>query len=57
MSLPSIQYFVEDAGDVAGPRMNFSVILNNETGETILIELRAKGVSPEWVFETLTKLK
>ena len=50
-------YFVEDAGDVDGPRMNFSVILNNETGETILIELRAKGVSPEWVFETLTKLK
>ncbi len=42
----------EEAGDVSGYRTNFSVLCGD-----ILIEIRTKGVSPEWIFETLTSLK
>ena len=42
-------YSVEDAGDVNGPRMHFSVLYD----EKYLVEVSAKGVSPEWVYEQL----
>ncbi len=41
-----------EAGDVDGYRTNFSVLCGD-----ILIEIRTKGVSPEWIFEALTSVK
>ena len=44
-------YKVEDAGDSNGWRMNFSV----KYGDTV-VEIRAKGVDPEWMYQQLYAL-
>ena len=44
-------YKVEDAGDSNGWRMNFSV----KYGDTV-VEIRAKGVDPEWIYQQLLAL-
>lgn len=41
-------YKVQDAGDTEGWRMHFSVLYGD-----ILVEVRAKGVDPEWVYGQL----
>ncbi len=41
-------YEVADAGDISGPRMRFSVLYGD-----ILVELSAKGISPEAMFDIL----
>lgn len=45
-------YEVQDAGDISGPRMSFSVLY----GDT-LIKLYVKGASPESVFDMLMQIK
>lgn len=45
-------YRVNDTGDSSGYRMDFSVLCSDR-----LIEIRTKGVSPEWVYEQLQGLK
>lgn len=45
-------YYVDDSGDTPGARMNFGVLY----GE-VLVEVTAKGVSPEWLYERLSGLK
>ncbi len=42
-------YSVSDAGDVDGPRMHFSVLYD----DNFLVEVSAKGISPEWVYQQL----
>lgn len=44
-------YYVEDAGDTDGPRMNFSVRYGD-----VLVRVTAKGVEPEWVYDCLKDL-
>ena len=44
-------YYVEDIGDTDGPRMNFSVKYGD-----VLVNISAKGVEPEWVYECLKDL-
>ena len=44
-------YYVEDAGDTDGPRMNFSVKYGD-----VLVNISAKGVEPEWVYDCLKSL-
>ncbi len=44
-------YSVEDAGDVSGPRLRFSVLYGDK-----LVTVSAKGVQPEWLFEQLSAL-
>ncbi len=44
-------YYIEDAGDTDGPRMDFSV----KYGDA-LVRVIAKGVEPEWVYECLKDL-
>lgn len=44
-------YKVHDAGDTDGWRMQFSVKYGD-----ILVTIRAKGVTPEWVYQQLTML-
>lgn len=46
-------YTVQDTGDVDGSRMHFSVMYNDD----IVVEVSAKGVSSEWVYNQLQKLK
>lgn len=41
-------YKVEDAGDIDGWRMVFSVKYGD-----VIVEIRTKGVEPEWVYEQL----
>ncbi len=45
-------YCANDSGDTGGVRMNFGVLY----GE-VLVEVNAKGVSPEWLYEQLSALK
>lgn len=45
-------YYANDSGDTGGVRMNFGVLY----GE-VLVEVNAKGVSPEWLYEQLSALK
>lgn len=45
-------YQVEDGGDSEGWRMNFSVRCGD-----MVVEIRTKGVSPEWVYERLMELQ
>ena len=45
-------YHVYDAGDTDGWRMHFSVLY----GDT-LVEVRAKGVEPEWLYDQLISLR
>lgn len=45
-------YKVNDAGDIDGWRMAFSVKYGD-----IIVEVRTKGVEPEWVYQQLMKLK
>lgn len=44
-------YRVEDAGDSNGYRMEFAVKFGDK-----VVEIRAKGLSPEWIFEQLKAL-
>ena len=44
-------YKVDDAGDTDGWRMDFSVLYGD-----ILVEVRAKGVEPEWIYNQLMSL-
>ena len=44
-------YYVEDIGDTDGPRMNFSVKYGD-----VLVNISAKGVEPEWVYDCLKNL-
>ena len=44
-------YKVNDAGDADGPRMAFSVKYDN-----VIVEIRAKGITPEWIYHTLKQL-
>lgn len=41
-------YKVDDAGDIEGWRMMFAVKFDN-----VIVELRTKGVEPEWVFQQI----
>lgn len=43
-------YKLNEAGDTNGWRMNFSVLYGD-----VVVRVYAKGVSPEWIFEQLTK--
>lgn len=55
LSLEAVEkrtYYVEDAGDTDGPRMDFSVKYDD-----VLVRVIAKGVEPEWVYECLKDLK
>lgn len=45
-------YRIADAGDTNGERMHFSVLYGD-----ILVEISAKGVDSDWVYEQLTALK
>lgn len=45
-------YHVNDSGDTSGPRMNLGVLY----GE-VLVEVTAKGVSTEWLYERLSDLR
>jgi hypothetical protein len=45
-------YTVEDAGDVSGPRVNFSVLWGDK-----IIQLRAKGLAAEDVLSVLTSIE
>lgn len=45
-------YTVQDAGDSDGYRMEFSVLYSD-----IVVCISTKGLSPEWVYETLISLK
>lgn len=44
-------YRINDAGDTDGWRMHFSVLYGD-----ILVEVRTKGVDPEWLYEQLISL-
>lgn len=44
-------YRINDAGDTDGWRMHFSVLYGN-----ILVEVRTKGVDPEWLYDQLITL-
>lgn len=44
-------YRIHDAGDTDGWRMDFSVLYGD-----ILVEVRAKGVDPEWLYNQLLSL-
>ncbi len=45
-------YKIEDAGDTDGWRMAFSVKYGD-----VVVEIRTKGVEPEWVYEQLMSIK
>lgn len=45
-------YYINDSGDTSGPRMNLGVLY----GE-VLVEVTAKGVSTEWLYERLSDLR
>lgn len=45
-------YKIEDAGDIDGWRMAFSVKYGD-----VVVEIRTKGVEPEWVYEQLVSIK
>lgn len=45
-------YYIEDAGDTDGPRMDFSVKYGD-----VLVRVIAKGVEPEWVYECLKRIR
>jgi len=45
-------YSVSDSGDSSGPRMTFSV----KYGDTV-VEVRSKGIDPQWIYEQLISLK
>ena len=45
-------YRVEDAGDVSGYRMQFSVLYGD-----VVVEINSKGVDPEWVYEELAQIQ
>lgn len=45
-------WYAGDSGDTGGARVNFGVLY----GE-VLVEVNAKGVSPEWLYEQLSALK
>ena len=45
-------YFVEDAGDINGPRMSFSVLYGD-----VLVEITIKGVSADVIYETLKQIE
>ncbi len=45
-------YQIDDAGDSAGWRMAFSVRY-----EDTIVEIHAKGVTPEWIYEQLEELR
>lgn len=45
-------HYVNDSGDTSGPRMNLGVLY----GE-VLVEVTAKGVSTEWLYERLSDLR
>lgn len=45
-------YKVNDAGDSDGWRMHFSVLYGD-----ILVEVRTKGIDPEWVYEQLISIR
>ena len=44
-------YSVRDSGDSDGIRINFSVRYDD-----IIVEVRAKGIEPEWIFEQIAEL-
>ena len=44
-------YQIQDAGDADGWRMHFSVLYGD-----VLVEVRTKGVDPEWVYDKLIAL-
>lgn len=45
-------YKIEDAGDINGWRMAFSVKYGD-----VVVEIRTKGVEPDWVYEQLMSIK
>lgn len=44
-------YQIQDAGDTDGWRMHFSVLYGD-----ILVEIRTKGVDPEWIYDQIISL-
>ncbi|MBQ2327151.1 MAG: hypothetical protein II376_06365, partial [Clostridia bacterium] len=44
-------YSVRDSGDTNGTRINFSVRYGD-----IIVEIRSKGIEPEWIFEQISEI-
>ncbi|MBR6812887.1 MAG: hypothetical protein IKM51_05890, partial [Oscillospiraceae bacterium] len=45
-------YSVSDSGDSSGPRMTFSVKYGDK-----VVEVRSKGIDPQWIYERLISIK